>query len=249
MLGQSHSHSQRHLHWPIQPFSRRTTAPRPASGLSTTDVVPGEAAEDLVRWCGWHGMQGVRGSNPLSSTAKYQGKRSARATPAGRRTPSKTPVRQASRQHRAPPGNLNARPISSDLSVATPRAGRGGLPSPTPFDHQRPLRSTLRAKGGLPCSRRLGRSRVRHRRDPGRAARATLAWTACSSPRSPARRLPWWSCVSGQASVLSDRPHVLVELSVLVRVHRSNECRACAALVHSDLDLTAVRGLPGRVDG
>jgi hypothetical protein len=65
MLGQSHSHSQRHLHWPIQPFSRRTTAPRPASGLSTTDVVPGEAAEDLVRWCGWHGMQGVGGFNRL----------------------------------------------------------------------------------------------------------------------------------------------------------------------------------------
>jgi hypothetical protein len=32
----------------------------------------------------------------------------------------------------------------------------------------------LLAEGGLPCSWRLGRSRVRHRRDPGRAARATL---------------------------------------------------------------------------
>src|SRR4029453_4809334 len=48
---------------------------------------------------------------------------------------------------------------------------------------------------------------------------------------------------------LSDRPHVLVEPPVLVRVHRSNKCRACAALVHLELDLTAVRGLPGRVDG
>jgi hypothetical protein len=28
----------------------------------------GKAAEGLVKWCGWHGMQGVRGSNPLSST-------------------------------------------------------------------------------------------------------------------------------------------------------------------------------------
>jgi hypothetical protein len=36
-----------------------------------------------------HGMQGVRGSNPLCSTAMYQGKRSARATLAGRRTPAK----------------------------------------------------------------------------------------------------------------------------------------------------------------
>jgi hypothetical protein len=26
------------------------------------------AVEGFVNWCGWHGMQGVRGSNPLSST-------------------------------------------------------------------------------------------------------------------------------------------------------------------------------------
>jgi hypothetical protein len=31
-------------------------------------VVPGKAAQGRVRWCGWHGMQGVRGSNPLTST-------------------------------------------------------------------------------------------------------------------------------------------------------------------------------------
>jgi hypothetical protein len=27
-----------------------------------------EAAAGFVKGCGWHGMQGVRGSNPLSST-------------------------------------------------------------------------------------------------------------------------------------------------------------------------------------
>jgi hypothetical protein len=29
--------------------------------------VQGEAAQGVVKCCGWHGMQGVRGSNPLSS--------------------------------------------------------------------------------------------------------------------------------------------------------------------------------------
>jgi hypothetical protein len=31
-------------------------------------VVSGKVTEGLVTWCGWHGMQEVRGSNPLSST-------------------------------------------------------------------------------------------------------------------------------------------------------------------------------------
>jgi hypothetical protein len=31
-------------------------------------MVPSMAAEVHVAWCGWHGMQEVRGSNPLSST-------------------------------------------------------------------------------------------------------------------------------------------------------------------------------------
>jgi hypothetical protein len=29
--------------------------------------VQSKAAGGLVKWCGWHGMQGVKGSNPLSS--------------------------------------------------------------------------------------------------------------------------------------------------------------------------------------
>jgi hypothetical protein len=48
--------------------SRRSTAPCPASSLSRAVAVPSKAVEGCVTWCGWHGMQGVRGSNPLSST-------------------------------------------------------------------------------------------------------------------------------------------------------------------------------------
>jgi hypothetical protein len=47
---------------------RHITAPRASTSLSRTDVVSGEAAKGVVKGCGWHGMQGVRGSNPLSST-------------------------------------------------------------------------------------------------------------------------------------------------------------------------------------
>jgi hypothetical protein len=48
--------------------SRRITAPRPAPILSRSNAVRSKATEGVVEWCGWHGMQGVRGSNPLSST-------------------------------------------------------------------------------------------------------------------------------------------------------------------------------------
>jgi hypothetical protein len=47
---------------------RRTAGPRPASSLSWANTVLSMAAKGRVRWCEWHGMQGVRGSNPLSST-------------------------------------------------------------------------------------------------------------------------------------------------------------------------------------
>ena len=52
----------------------------------------------------------------------------------------------------------------------------------------------LLAEGGLPCSWRLGRSRVRHRRDPGRAARATLAVLHTLVTRGQAWPVP---CVPG----------------------------------------------------
>ena len=48
--------------------SRRSTAPRLAPSFTRANAVPSRAAEGLVNGCGWHGMQGVRGSNPLSST-------------------------------------------------------------------------------------------------------------------------------------------------------------------------------------
>jgi hypothetical protein len=47
---------------------RRTTALRVERFVSGAHVMLSKALEDLVNCRGWHGMQGVRGSNPLSST-------------------------------------------------------------------------------------------------------------------------------------------------------------------------------------
>jgi hypothetical protein len=89
----------RHVRAIVVLAGRATHVPQAAvtSGIQrTVTVTPRESlgwahAPGLRRRGGakLHGMQGVRGSNPLSSTAKYQGKRSAGATPAGRRTPAK----------------------------------------------------------------------------------------------------------------------------------------------------------------
>jgi hypothetical protein len=96
------------------------------------------------------------------------------------------------------PGGITVRPscyqairdrrhLARDLRRATPAAGH--VPEPYPLRAPRP---TLRAEGGLPCSRRLGRSRVRHRRDLGRAARATPYAGSCV-----ARRGTWlWRLVT-----------------------------------------------------
>ena len=65
----------------------RRVAPCPATSFSSADVVPSSAARGLVEWCGWHGMQGVRGSNPQSFTT-------ARWPP--RRRPSRNPRRSRS---------------------------------------------------------------------------------------------------------------------------------------------------------
>jgi hypothetical protein len=35
-------------------------------------VVLGRVGEGAVSWCGWHGMQEARGSNPLSSTTGHE---------------------------------------------------------------------------------------------------------------------------------------------------------------------------------
>jgi hypothetical protein len=51
--------------------TRPRAAPRrlvPQVPSARAYAVPSKAAEGVVKWCGWHGMQGVRGSNPLSST-------------------------------------------------------------------------------------------------------------------------------------------------------------------------------------
>ena len=47
---------------------RRTTALRAERFVRSAHVMLSRSSEDLVNWCGWHGMQGVRGLNPLSST-------------------------------------------------------------------------------------------------------------------------------------------------------------------------------------
>jgi hypothetical protein len=47
--------------------THRIATLRLATSLRRGDVVQSKAAGGLVKWCGWHGMQGVRGSNPLSS--------------------------------------------------------------------------------------------------------------------------------------------------------------------------------------
>jgi hypothetical protein len=48
--------------------SRRITALRLPRSLSRADAVPSNVAKGRVKGRGWHGMQEVRGSNPLSST-------------------------------------------------------------------------------------------------------------------------------------------------------------------------------------
>jgi hypothetical protein len=63
--------------------SRRTTAPYPATVLSSANVVSSKAVEGFVKWCEWHGMQGVRGSNPLSSTLHHRTSEGAQVVPHG----------------------------------------------------------------------------------------------------------------------------------------------------------------------
>ena len=100
--------------------------------------------------------------------------------PNGRANPSKTPIRHLASP---PPGDSDLRDLARDLRPATPAAGH--VPEHYLRGRLRPTRSTLRAEAGLPCSRRLGRSRVRHRRDLGRAARATLYAGSYLARRGP----------------------------------------------------------------
>jgi hypothetical protein len=85
--------------------TRRLTAlrltPPPASGA----VVPGRVREGVVRRRGWHGMQEVRGSNPLSSTA-HQARHpdGAEAAPLRGPPPSHEQMASGPVRSRIPPG-------------------------------------------------------------------------------------------------------------------------------------------------
>jgi hypothetical protein len=148
---------------------RRTTAPRASTSLSRTDVVPDKAAWGLVKWCGWHGMQGVRGSNPLSSTTGQ------RPHPAS--TGSESPA-SGSRSAAI----CAACPIQSSSAV-------GG----TPDDH--PSHSTCQERGAQPWPSACQRHRLRWRRStPGtrgagrRGVRRAPAATTGSRNRRSARQ-------------------------------------------------------------
>ena len=107
----------------------------------------GKAAEGLVKGCGWHGMQGVRGSNPLSSTT---------TTPQVKGLPFLQPPPDCPiRTTRMPLGASGGVSVQSHCSLdqliqcgrdggvpaghhvlVAQRGGRGGMPHPT-----RPRRS------------------------------------------------------------------------------------------------------------
>jgi len=92
--------------------SRRTMAPRPTSCLSWADVLPSEAAEGLVSWCGWHGMQGVRVRIASASPGLPSRAASAIAKTTTRRS------RPTMRGHQGRPY-----PVAELVAVAMPPAG------------------------------------------------------------------------------------------------------------------------------
>ena len=69
------------------------------------------------------------------------------AYPSRRQYPSKTLIQQAGRSAPAPPGDLNASPISEGSERRYPHV-RLRYPSPSVLDRQHPIRSTPRAEGG-----------------------------------------------------------------------------------------------------
>jgi hypothetical protein len=59
---------------PIQHVaSRRITAPSLATSLSRAVTVQGKAAQGVVSWCGWHGMQEVRVQVPSAPPGTRRG--------------------------------------------------------------------------------------------------------------------------------------------------------------------------------
>ena len=77
-------------------------------------------------WGSLYGMQGVRGSNPLSSTSSNQGKRSARH-PSRRHNPSKPQSERWQARHQ---GIRDRRHQARDLSAATLADGHAPEPYP-----------------------------------------------------------------------------------------------------------------------
>ena len=105
------------------------------SSVSRADVVPREAAAGLVKGCGWHGMQGVRGSNPLSSTPGQRPSppSTARESWRSRSRYAATAVAQADPSPTASvtPALLAGVASRSDLPMRSPRAWErsGGIRS------------------------------------------------------------------------------------------------------------------------
>jgi hypothetical protein len=95
--------------------SLHTTAPSPATPVSGTAAVQSKVAKGLVNCCGWHGMQGVRSSNPLSST------------PGQRPSPPST-TRESRRSRSRYAATASARPIRSSRAAVT-RATVAGVVS------------------------------------------------------------------------------------------------------------------------
>jgi hypothetical protein len=158
-----------------------------------------------------------QGSNPLSSSTKTRGS-SAPGNPA-RPPPQPTPVRQASRPAPGATRRAERQPDQRGSERRSPRSGHA--PEPSSVRSQRPLSSTLGAEGGLPWSRRLGRSRVRHRRGPDRAARATLAVLGPLLARGQARP------ARTQASGLRSRTPLALQSSATGgRIGRRDRARA-----------------------
>jgi hypothetical protein len=120
--------------------------------------------------------QGVRGSNPLSSTAFQQAKR-----PEASRAPARQTQQTPIRCRQARQGIRHRRRLARDLRCAAPAPGH--VPEPYPLRAPQAPQIDATGRGRDTLCRRPGRSRVRHRRDLGRAARATLYAGRCVARR------------------------------------------------------------------
>ena len=138
---------------------RGTASLRHATSPSRTDAVVSKAAEGLVKWCGWHGMQGVRGSNPLSST-----------TTAPQVSVTARPSPRHGLSRRRPPGaarTTSAVPMAFVPTVFSSQAAPSTKPSPS-------------------ARRRTDEQPSRHSTRPT-ASTTTMMWTSSATETSPSR--------------------------------------------------------------